>query len=47
MSQVTVNVLTNKTQEEQELDRISVEAEVGWLRIQNGADQVPFGCEKP
>lgn len=47
MSQIPVDVLTNETQDEQELCRILVKAEVGRLRIQNGADQVTFGCEKP
>lgn len=44
---VSAKALTNTTQDEQELDRVLVEAKVGRLRIQNGADQVTFGCEKP
>lgn len=39
--------LTNETENEQELGRISIEAEVNWLRVQDGADQVTFGGEKP
>ena len=47
MNQVSANALTNGTQNEQELGSILVEAEVGRLRIQNGAHEVTLGCEKP
>lgn len=39
--------LTDETENEQELGRISIEPEVDWLRVKDGADQVTFGCEKP
>ena len=47
INQVAIKVLTQKAQNEHESHSILVEAEVDWLRIQNGADQVSLGCEKP
>lgn len=38
--------LTNQPQDEQELDSVLVEAEVGRLRVHDGADQAAFGCEE-
>lgn len=38
--------LTNQPQNEQELDSVLVEAEVGRLRVHDGADQAAFGCEE-
>ena len=36
--------LTHATQEEEELDGVLIEAEVDWLRVEDGADQVSFSC---